>query len=178
LKIIYRVTPRLRVKFKEPFGLLMLGTSYETMTSLKALVEREKPPMIVSVGDTVSQNLHLHGLKPNIVVTDSKSMRKEIKPIFFENKKIVRVKNPQGAITDEAFAAVQEALQQSEEQNVHVIVDGEEDLLTIVAVLYAPEGSFVVYGQPYQGIVVVKAGPEKKMEAKALLKVMAVRKAK
>ena len=68
--------------------------------------------------------------------------------------------------------------QDCDENHVHVVVDGEEDLLTLVAVLYAPEGSFVVYGQPYQGIIVVKVTPEKKAEAKALLNTMAVRKAK
>jgi uncharacterized protein (UPF0218 family) len=57
-------------------------------------------------------------------------------------------------------------------------VEGEEDLLTIVAVLYAPDGSFVVYGQPNEGIVVVKATPEKKDEANKLLNEMTVRKAK
>jgi len=36
------------------------------------------------------------------------------------------------------------------------LVEGEEDLLTIVAVLCAPENSLVVYGQPHEGIVVVK----------------------
>ncbi|MDI6805914.1 MAG: DUF359 domain-containing protein, partial [Candidatus Bathyarchaeia archaeon] len=52
------------------------------------------------------------------------------------------------------------------------IVDGEEDLLTLIAVLYAPQNSFVVYGQPYEGIVVVKVTPEKKAEVSEILKTM------
>ncbi|MCW4027273.1 MAG: GTP-dependent dephospho-CoA kinase family protein, partial [Candidatus Bathyarchaeota archaeon] len=36
---------------------------------------------------------------------------------------------------------------------VKVLVEGEEDLLTLVAVLSAPLGSLVVYGQPRTGIV-------------------------
>jgi len=178
LAVIYRVTPELRAKFKEPFGLLLAGTFSETMTKLKSIVKKEKPPVIVSVGDTVSRNLHSHDLRPNLSVTDNQSMRRRVKPSTFEDKKIVHVKNPQGTITEEAFAAVQKALEKSDENHVHVVVDGEEDLLTLVAVLYAPEGSFVVYGQPYQGIIVVKVTPEKKAEAKALLNTMAVRKAK
>jgi uncharacterized protein (UPF0218 family) len=52
------------------------------------------------------------------------------------------------------------------------VVDGEEDLLTLVAVLYAPENAVVVYGQPYEGIVLVKVSPEKKAEALEFLKAM------
>ena len=65
------------------------------------------------------------------------------------------------------------------DQNVHIVVDGEEDLLTLIAVLYAPEKSLVVYGQPYVGIVVVEVTSEKQAEAKEILKAMkTVRKAK
>jgi uncharacterized protein (UPF0218 family) len=52
-------------------------------------------------------------------------------------------------------------------------------LLTLIAVLFTPENSFVVYGQPHQGIVVVKCTAEKKAQAKDFLKSMeTLRKAK
>jgi len=51
-------------------------------------------------------------------------------------------------------------------------VDGEEDLLTLVAVLHAPENSFIVYGQPREGVVIVKATREKKAEVAEILKAM------
>jgi len=66
-----------------------------------------------------------------------------------------------------------------DDELVHIVVDGEEDLLVIVAVLYAPEGSLVVYGQPGEGIVVVRVTGEKRAEAVGILKAMEiVRKAK
>jgi uncharacterized protein (UPF0218 family) len=104
-------------------------------------------------------------------------MRKRVEPRVFSAENVVHVKNPQGTITEEAITAVREALE-SEEQT-HIVVDGEEDLLTLVAVLYAPEKSLVVYGQPHEGIVVVKVTSEKKTEAAEILKAMeTVRKAK
>jgi uncharacterized protein (UPF0218 family) len=178
LAVIYRVTPELRAKFKEPFGALLRGTSSETMIKLKVLMEEKRPAMIVAVGDAVSMNLHSHGLRTNLAITDNQSMRKRVKPQIFEDKTVVHVKNPQGTITDEAFAEVQKALEGKNKNHVHLVVDGEEDLLTIVAVLYVPDGSFVVYGQPNEGVVVVKASPEKKAEVQRLLNAMAVRKAK
>ncbi len=92
-------------------------------------------------------------------------------------EKVVHVKNPPGTITEEAITAIREALES--DKHVHVIVDGEEDLLTLIAVLYAPERSLVVYGQPNEGIVIVKVTPEKKADAAEILKAMeTVRKAK
>ena len=177
MTVAYCVTPELRVKLKEPFGMLISGSFAETMGKLETLVKREKPPKIISVGDTVSRNLHEHRMNPQLSITDNKRMRRMIKPMTFTGKNVVRVVNPQGTITEEAVVAVREALES--DQNVHIIVDGEEDLLTLIAVLYAPEKSLVVYGQPYVGIVVVEVTSEKRAEAKEILKAMkTVRKAK
>jgi uncharacterized protein (UPF0218 family) len=177
ITVAYSVTPELRAKLKEPFGMLIQGTFSKTMSKLEIIVKGEKPPKIVSVGDTVSRNLHEHGLPPQLSITDNKRMRRRIPPRIFPAKSVIRVKNPQGTITEEAIVAVRKALESN--GAVHIIVDGEEDLLTLVTVLYAPEESLVVYGQPYKGIVVVKVTPEKKAEAMEILKAMKpVRKAK
>ena len=177
MAIAYSITPELRVKLKEPFGMLIQGSFAETMGKMENIVKREKPPKIVSVGDTVSRNLHKHQFDPQLSITDNKRMRKSVKPKVFTGKNVVHVKNPQGTITEEAITAIRDALESNE--SVHIIVDGEEDLLAIIAVLYAPEKSLVVYGQPREGIVVIKVTPEKKAGAMKILKAMkTVRKAK
>ncbi len=177
MAIAYSVTPELRVKLKEPFGMLIQGSFDETMRKMYSIVKREKPPKIVSVGDTVSRNLHAYQMNPQLSITDNQRMRKRVKQEVFTGKNVVHVENPQGTITEEAITAVREALESDE--YVHIIVDGEEDLLALIAVLYAPEKSLVVYGQPYEGIVVVEVTSEKKAEAMEILKAMkTVRKAK
>ena len=177
MAIAYSITPELRAKLKEPFGMLVQGTFSETMGKFETIVEREKPPMIIAVGDTVSRNLQAHKVSPQLLITDNKRMRRRIRPRIFPTKSVIHVKNPQGTITEEAITAIHKALESDKE--VHIIVDGEEDLLTLIAVLYAPEESLVVYGQPYDGIVVVKVTPEKKAGAMEILKAMrTVRKAK
>ena len=177
MAIAYSVTPELRAKLKEPFGTLIRGTFSETMNKLETIAEREKPPKIISVGDTVSRNLHEHGVSPQLSITDNKRMRKRIQPRIFPAKSVIHVKNPQGTITEEAITAIQKALESGKQ--VHIIVEGEEDLLTLIAVLHAPEKSLVVYGQPHEGIVVVKVTPEKKAKVMEVLKAMkTVRKAK
>jgi uncharacterized protein (UPF0218 family) len=112
----------------------------------------------------------------HLSVTDNKTLRKWTKAVVLENKNVLHIVNPQGTITDEAITAIQVALQN--QAHTHLQVDGEEDLLTLIAVLYAPESAVVVYGQPHEGIVVVKVTKEKRVEAARLLNLMACSKAK
>jgi uncharacterized protein (UPF0218 family) len=168
----YRLTPELRKKLKKPIGTLIRGSFNETMKKLKDLVEKENPPMIVSVGDSVSKNLTENDVFPKLSIVDNKVMRKRIQPIALTADKTLYVKNPPGTITDEALATIQEALEHN--RRVKVVVDGEEDLLTLAAVLYASENSFVVYGQPLEGIVVVKVTEQKKKEVTEVFKAMEI----
>jgi len=169
MTIVYTVTPELRTKFKEPFGILIQGSFDKTMIKMKVLVDKEKPPRTISVGDVVSRNLHEHNIHPQLTIIDTKFLRNQNMPEV-SAEKTVHVNNPQGTITEEAILAIKEALEKNE--HTHIIIDGEEDLLTLIAVLYAPENAFVVYGQPYSGIVVVKVTPEKKAQAEEFLKAM------
>lgn len=166
----YCVTPETVSKFKEPFGKLIRGSFSKTMNKLEDIIKNEKPTIIISVGDTVSRNLHEYRIIPQLSITDNKSMRRKLQPRNFPAEKRLQVKNPQGRITEEAITAIQEALEGGKQ--TQILVDGEEDLLTLIAVLYAPENALVIYGQPCKGIVVVKVTPAKKADAQAILESM------
>ncbi len=170
MTIVYRVTPVLRIKFKEPFGSLIRGTFEETMAKMKEMVDSEKPSRIISVGDVVSRNLHGHNMHPQLTIVDNKFLRNQTAPQEAAVEETVHVNNPQGIITQEAILAIKAALDKN--THTHIVVDGEEDLLVLIAVLYAPENSFVVYGQPHSGIVVVKVTSEKKAQAQQFLNEM------
>ena len=170
MNVEYTLTPRLRIFLKDPFGTLITGNAKETIAALKQLIEKEKPARLVSVGDVVSQNMHESGLNPQLTVIDHISLRDQVMPKQAPADNTVYVDNPQGTITKEAVSAIKAALESN--AHTHIEVKGEEDLLTLVAVLYAPENSFVVYGQPHLGIVVVKASLEKKDQVKQFLKEM------
>ena len=159
----YIVTPEIVSKFKEPFGTLIPGTPAQTMAKLKEIVQKENPPMIISVGDTVSRNLHKYSIIPHLSITDNQSLRRKIKPKVFDDKALVKIKNPQGTITPEAIAAIEAAIKSAEA--IQLLVEGEEDLLTLIVARYAPENALVIYGQPHLGIVVVKITSEKKADA-------------
>ncbi|HLN88657.1 MAG TPA: DUF359 domain-containing protein [Candidatus Binatia bacterium] len=170
MRIAYSLTPQLRIKLKDPFGILIQGTPEDTMAKMKELIEKEKPPKIVSVGDIVSRNLHKHRIHPQLTIIDNIFLRDQRMPQEPEAEKTVYVDNPQGTITQESITAIKGALRNNE--HTHIVVKGEEDLLTLIAVSYAPENTFVVYGQPNLGIVVVKVTSQKKVQAQEFLNSM------
>lgn len=168
--LIRRLTPQLRRKLKAPLGLLIRGSVDQTMQKLGRLVEEESPPMVISVGDVVSESMTGHGILPKVLAVDNRVMRKPIAPIPLDVGQTLHVKNPPGTLTDEAWTVMRKAV-----GNAHptrVLVEGEEDLLTLVAVLCAPEGSLVVYGQPGEGVVAVKATEEKKRMVRSIVEAM------
>ena len=52
---------------------------------------------------------------------------------------------------------------------VRISVNGEEDLLVIPVCVYAPENAIVMYGQPNEGLVIVKITPEIRNKTQKLL---------
>lgn len=177
MTIKYELSPILREKLKQPLGILIRGSFADTMRKFGEIAKKENPTTIVSVGDTVSRNLAASGFSPQLSIVDNKCMRRSIQPIRLLTEKTVYVQNPQATITEEAIAAIKNALET--DISVKMVVEGEEDLLTLVAILYAPDNSLILYGQPYEGVVVVKTTCEKKAEIAEILKAMErVRKAK
>jgi GTP-dependent dephospho-CoA kinase len=166
----YRLTPALRIKLKEPFGTLIEGTPEQTMAKMKQLVLKRQPPRVVSVGDVVSRNMHQHGIHPQLTIIDNISLRDQKMPKEAPVEKTIRVQNPAGGLTVQAEEAVKEAL--AGNVHTHLVVEGEEDLLVLAAVKYAPLGALVVYGQPRLGIVVVEASAKKKAEVEGFLNEM------
>jgi len=170
----YVLPSTLRRKLKKPLGMLIRGSFKETAEKFKQIVDEEKPPSIISVGDTVSKNLVENGISPNLIIIDNRVMRRDLAPAPLSAELERHVKNPAGSITFEALEAIKEALKAN--QRTKIIVEGEEDLLALCSILYAPENSLVVYGQPREGMVVVKATKKKKEEVARILKAMEVAK--
>lgn len=168
---ILRLPLSLRKKLKAPLGLLIEGPFEETMKELKKLIEEEKPPKIIAVGDVVSRNMMKHGIFPQVFIVDNKVMRESIMPIQVNVNETIYVKNPAGTLTEEAREGIQRALKNGGHR-IRVMVDGEEDLLTLAAVVYAPENSLVVYGQPREGVVAVVTTKEKKDEVRKIIEAM------
>jgi uncharacterized protein (UPF0218 family) len=138
------------------------------MKKLEELIKIERPPMIISVGDVVSENMVKQNISAQVLVVDNKVMRESITPIQFDVDQTLHVKNPPGTLSDEVWSVMCKAM----EKRTKISVEGEEDLIALVAVSCAPTRSFVVYGQPHEGIVVIKVTEQKKEEINGLIEAM------
>jgi uncharacterized protein (UPF0218 family) len=143
---------------KHPLGRLIIGSPERTVQVLKEIIEHENPPKLIAIGDVVASNMMRNHIKVNCIVVDFKSKRQPLERTSLENFEVVNVKNPSGVITSAAYEAVKEACTKHIQGGsaLAIVVEGEEDLLTLPVVKYAPLGALVVYGQPHVGIVVVK----------------------
>lgn len=159
VKILF-LTPKLRKELKVPLGLLIRGSFKYTVKRLQKLVKDNNPAKLITVGDRVSQNIARNGINIDIMVVDNKVMRKSISPLELKVDKVYNVNNPAGTLTDDSWRAMEKAV--LHHGSAKIIVDGEEDLLALFAVVSAPDSSMVVYGQPREGIVVVSVNARTK----------------
>jgi uncharacterized protein (UPF0218 family) len=125
--------------------------------------------MFASVGDFVSKNVLDHGLTPDIVVVDNKTLRNEIEPIKIITK-IIKVNNPPASITKDAWKILRDSI--ILKRKLAIVVEGEEDLLVLPLMADMPLGSVIIYGQPNEGLVVVTVTEERRSWARDFINKM------
>lgn len=109
--------------------------------------------MVITVGDRVTETAQELGRTPDVQVVDGYERRERRTPPDVPYVRLLRASNPAGVITKTAEAAVRSAMEGV--KPARVLIDGEEDLLAIIAIDAAPTGSSVYYGQPGAGVVLV-----------------------
>ncbi|KAB1193117.1 DUF359 domain-containing protein [Haloferax sp. MBLA0076] len=156
----------LRAAFKEPFG--PIYTEAEALLADASSEEANAP--LVAVGDVVTFYLRRAGRPPDVAVVDGKTKREAVGDEIrraVETGRLVEVTNEPGTISRDLVAALVDALAAGEPTTL--LVEGEEDLATLPAVLAAPLGSTVVYGQPDEGMVRLTVDEAAKTEMRDLL---------
>jgi GTP-dependent dephospho-CoA kinase len=168
------LTPECIRILKEPFGNLIPDKNINKR-KLNAVIRDAKK--IISVGDATTDRLISFGIIPDISVVDGKERRMKRK--YLNNSSLngdqidknlakeLKCSNEAGTISKKAVELLQDALEIS--SPVRIIVDGEEDLLALPLFLIVPDKSVVMYGQPYEGLVVVKIDSKIRKRAKDLM---------
>jgi len=144
---------RLRRKLKEPLGRLY-------PSPMEAPIP--EGAFIISVGDVTTHRLLQAGLKPRLAIIDNRVQRKASNYKIRYDAKILKCENPPGTITDELWTTIKKAIKSGD--NFLIIVDGEEDLAVLPSIILAPADAIILYGQPNEGVVLIKA---EKMKQKA-----------
>ncbi len=136
---------KIKLQFKLPIGSLI-----------------KHPPKrsgkIITVGDITTHTFLKQGLIPNLAIVDLKTKRNQhfadLSEIGLADTQYKKVLNPAGMITTALINAI------GKPKKSLLVVEGEEDLAVIPAVLLSPLGSYVYYGQPDQGLVEILVTPE------------------
>ncbi|MFW9981093.1 MAG: DUF359 domain-containing protein [Candidatus Thorarchaeota archaeon] len=152
------------------------GDVYDTKDGKPAprVVQRileESLVKIISVGDVTTATILQEGYTPDVMIVDGITKRGPYEEQFSAAQEYT-VYNPAAVIYPEAWSAVNTAI--NDDKKSLIIVEGEEDLMGFPAVLLAPNGSAVLYGQPDVGIVWIPVNEENKRIAKELLEGMPI----
>lgn len=169
-----RLPIEMRSRFKDPMGELIEGTPKEVSPKLIEKLTRLNQ-IVVCVGDVVSEMLISRGYFPSIVVTDGTTKRTEEGFVgeFSEYEKIY-AKSPPGEISSESWEIIRSISSQENlyGKKIHLIIDGEEDLLALPFIVELPQNAVLIYGQPNLGAVVIIISRDKKRIIKELLEGM------
>ena len=161
---VYRLPERLRATLAKPIGALFRDDEVRAQTFARILKEAS---MVITVGDRVTETVGAMGRVPDVQVVDSRENRKDRAPPEVAYARKITVVNPPATITEDAIAGIKDAF--SGQKPVRVAVKGEEDLLAIPVIALAPISALVIYGQPGEGVVVVKADADSKSRNRAFL---------
>ncbi|MBM2851957.1 MAG: hypothetical protein HW420_504 [Candidatus Nitrosotenuis sp.] len=159
-----KLPENLREQLKAPLGILLKDTSKENI--LNHLTENS---FIITVGDATTEKMLKFNLIPSLSIVDGLEKR-EKRIIPLNNAAKLFCDNPAGEITIQSIDMIKDALKTK--PPVQIMVNGEEDLLVIPVCVYAPQNAIILYGQPNEGLVIVKITQEIRNKTQELLNLM------
>ncbi len=167
-RVVLELPASLRSELKEPLG--------PVTTDAEDLLASAGTP-ILAVGDVVTYHLLEAGRVPDVALVDERTERSAVDPAISDAiegfDREVAVTNPAATLTADLLKALREGIESAGEGTTLVDVDGEEDLATLPALVVAPAGTSVVYGQPGEGMVHATVDAEVRATARDLLARMA-----
>ena len=157
----------LRGQLKIPLGILLPESQVDKINIEKHLSENS---YIITVGDRTTEKMIEFGLIPSLQIIDGQEKRAKREHPKLANATELIVDNPAAEITPQSIDIIKKAF--TMQSPVRLCVNGEEDLLVIPVCIYAPENAIVLYGQPNEGLVIVKITPEIRNKTQKLLNSM------
>jgi uncharacterized protein (UPF0218 family) len=145
-----------------------MGPIYESPEAL--LADAGDP--IVAVGDVVAHHLFRARHSPRVAVVDGRTEREAAPEPVRESVPAadLTVANEAGTLSRDLLVALRDAAGRT--GTTVIEVEGEEDLATVPALLVTPVGGSVVYGQPGEGMVLVRVDEDARERARDLLRRM------
>lgn len=137
----------LRQELQQPLGRILIDED------IKDAVQHHRDDIVITVGDVTTEVVFACGVKPALAIIDLQVERKPYLPFaafkFPKEYEVYKLVSGPGYIAKNAVKTIKEWVSSIRKRKRAVmIVEGEEDLLTLPAIAEAPEGSVIYYGQP------------------------------
>ncbi|ABW02779.1 GTP-dependent dephospho-CoA kinase family protein [Caldivirga maquilingensis] len=146
---------RARALMALPFAISIPRDPPDSIMIARELFNDFKLSIIATVGDVVSLNVATYWRRPDLRVIDLNTRRGTVIQHSDMDGVVYRVRNERSTLSYESFNIMRSAYANVLSGNrVTIIVDGEEDLLAIPAVLEAPGNTGILYGL-YTGYLVL-----------------------
>lgn len=147
-------------------SLVIKGSRNEVISRIKRIVGSAN---IWAIGDVVCSTLVEFDLVPKICVFDERTLRKiSYRSINIAKfNKVIEVLNPRSTISEDTLNKLKEVTKTK--GNVAIRVIGEEDLIALAALIVANINSYVLYGLPGEGVVLIPVTINNKKVARRLL---------
>lgn len=160
-KNVWHMPENLRSKLHAP-----IGTTYKNIDELVSTLNPNS--IVIAVGDVVASSLLSSQLEPSVCIFDGISNRLPLATASIHpNLQVAHynISNSAGSINTRYADVFLKALKDVESGNkVNIKVDGEEDLLALPSILFAPLNSYVLYGLPNIGICAIYITEESKTD--------------
>lgn len=164
---VYPLPNDIRELLKNPIGNLIKNNNINNDILNKIFGVKS---LKVAVGDATTEKLLSLNITPDIEVVDGLEMRRKRNLPISNYKTKINVNNPPGCLTSESIRAVSDAL--ISKMPVRILVDGEEDLFVLPILALYPFGTVVVYGQPFNGLVINYINNDNRKNAISILNKM------
>jgi len=157
-----KIPGRIREELRKPLG--------QVQKDFRKIKELSRNHRVIVVGDVCTLGLLAAGIRPYLAVYDHRFMRQRldsgmvsILAVHFKNPK--KYDNPAGTLSERIVKDAPKLLK----EGGAVLIRGEEDLTALAFILAAGPRDLVVYGQPHEGLVLVKPNGKIKKKIKGWL---------
>jgi uncharacterized protein (UPF0218 family) len=157
-----RLPAHQRARLAAPFGPVL------TADALAAAIDRSQPA--AAVGDVCASDMARRLDNLRFVVVDLRTRRGPVPPddlLRAWGDRTVEVASPAEVVTADLYNAVLEAARAP--GRTRIVVEGEEDLAVLPAIMHLAPGATVIYGMPDRGVTAVPVDDESQRLAREFL---------
>lgn len=168
----------LREELRKP-----IGKVFKTVGAI--FKSPKKPVMLIAVGDIIVNALIKSGIDPDVKIIDFRSRREPIEDLHgllitdshgYQWKSAINQRksflNQPGTINLKTAEIIKEKIKNAlyKRKKSWILINGEEDLLALPSLLFAPLGSLVLYGHWQLGIIAVEVDEKIKDKVRNIVK--------